>query len=109
LHALTQMLLAASATVRSSWTTNDNRQYLSSHKATGVAEAITAQGTQLVYLPPYSPDLNPIEQAFAKFKAVLRRAAQRTRDDLWQIIRRILERYQPQKCRNLFSNVGYAI
>jgi DDE superfamily endonuclease len=72
------MLLAASATVRSSWTTNDNRQYLSSHKATGVAEAITAQGTQLVYLPPYSPDLNPIEQASAKFKAVLRRAAQRT-------------------------------
>jgi transposase len=51
---------------------------LSIRKAAGVAEAITAQGAQLVYLPPYSPDLNPIEQAFAKFKAALRQAAERT-------------------------------
>jgi transposase len=55
---------------------------LSSHKAAGVAEAIAAQGAQLVYLPPYSPDLNPIEQAFAKFKAALRKAAERTREGL---------------------------
>ncbi len=72
-------------------------------------EAITAQGARLVYLPPYSPDLNPIEQVFAKFKAALRRAAERTRDGLWQAIGRILERYQPQECRNFFKNAGYAI
>jgi transposase len=83
--------------------------HLSSHKVAGVGEAITAQGAPLVYLPPYSPDLNPIEQAFAKFKAALRRAAERTRDDLWQTIGRILERYQPQECRNFFNNAGYAI
>jgi transposase len=61
---------------------------LSSHKAAGIAEAITAQGAQLVYLPPYSPDLNPIEQAFAKFKAALCRAAECTHDALWQTIGR---------------------
>jgi transposase len=73
---------------------------LSSHKAGGVVEALPAR---LVYLPPYSPDLNPIEQAFAKFKAALRRAAERTRG-------RILERYQPQECRrSFFNNAGYAI
>lgn len=77
-------------------------------KTEGV-EAITAQGARLVYLPPYSPDLNPIEQAFAKLKAALRRAAERTRDGLWQAIGRILERYQPQECRNFFKNAGYAI
>jgi transposase len=76
---------------------------LSSHKAAGVVEAITAQGAQLVYLPPYSPDLNPIEQAFAKFKAALRGAAERTRDELWQTIGRILVRYQPQECRSFFQ------
>jgi hypothetical protein len=82
---------------------------LSSHKTAGVAEAITAQGAQLVYLPPYSPDLNPIEQAFAKFKAALRHAAERTREGLWQTIGRTLDRYQPQECRNFFKNAGYAI
>jgi transposase len=66
---------------------------LSSHKITGIAEAIAAPGAQLIYLPPYSPDLNPIEQAFAKFKAVLRQAAQRTREGLWQTIGRSLELY----------------
>jgi len=82
---------------------------LSSHKAAGVAEAITAQGARLVYLPPYSPDLNPIEQAFAKFKAALRHAAERTREGLWQAIGRTLDRYQPQECRNFFRNAGYPI
>jgi transposase len=65
---------------------------LSSHKVVGVRAAIEAQGAQLVYLPPYSPDLNPIEQAFAKFKAALRQAAQRTREALWQTIGQTLER-----------------
>jgi transposase len=82
---------------------------LSSHKAGGVAEAIAAQGAQLIYLPPYSPDLNPIEQAFAKFKAALRHAAGRTREGLWQVIGRTLDRYRPQECRNFFKNAGYAI
>jgi len=81
---------------------------LTSHKTAGVAEAITAQGAQLVYLPPYSPDLNPIEQAFAKFKAALRKAAERTREGLWQLIGQTLDRFQPQECRNLFKNAGYA-
>ena len=55
------------------------------------------------------PDLNPIEQAFAKFKAALRHAAERTREGLWQAIGRTLDRYQPQECRNFFKNAGYAI
>jgi transposase len=82
---------------------------LTSHKAAGVAEAITAQGAHLVYLPPYSPDLNPIEQAFAKFKAALRQAAERTREGLWQLIGQTLDHFQPQECRNFFKNAGYAI
>jgi transposase len=81
---------------------------LSSHKIAGVEDAITAQGAQLVYLPPYSPDLNPIEQAFAKFKAVLRKAAERTREGLWQTIGRTLDLYPPQECRNFFTKAGYA-
>ena len=81
---------------------------LSSHKIAGIAEAITAQGAQLTYLPPYSPDLNPIEQAFAKFKAALRQAAERTREGLWQVIGRTLDCYPPQECRNFFNNAGYA-
>jgi transposase len=81
---------------------------LTSHKAAGVAEAIAAEGAQLVYLPPYSPDLNPIEQAFAKFKAALRKAAERTREGLWQLIGQTLDRFQPQECRNFFKNAGHA-
>ena len=81
---------------------------LSSHKVVGVRAAIEAQGAQLVYLPPYSPDLNPIEQAFAKFKAALRQAAERTREGLWQLIGQTLDRYPPQECRNFFNNAGYA-
>lgn len=81
---------------------------LSSHKIAGIKDAITAQGAQLLYLPPYSPDLNPIEQAFAKFKAALRKAAERTREALWQTIGRTLDLYPPQQCRNFFSQAGYA-
>jgi transposase len=82
---------------------------LSSHKIVGIAEAIAAQHAHLIYLPPYSPDLNPIKQAFAKFKTALRQAAERTHDGLWQTISCILERFHPQECRNFFSNAGYAI
>ena len=81
---------------------------LSSHKIAGIEAAITAQGAPLIYLPPYSPDLNPIEQAFAKLKAVLRQAAQRTREGLWQTIGRSLDLYPPQQCRNFFLKAGYA-
>jgi transposase len=81
---------------------------LSSHKAAGVAEAITAQGAQLIYLPPYSPDLNPIEQAFAKYKALLHKAAECTVESLWQTIGRIADLFPPAQCRNFFNSAGYA-
>jgi len=81
---------------------------LASHKIAGIKEAIAAQDADLLYLPPYSPDLNPLEQAFAKFKAALRKAAERTREALWQTIGRTLERYSPKECRNFFNQAGYA-
>jgi len=81
---------------------------LASHKIAGIKEAIAAQDADLLYLPPYSPDLNPIEQAFAKFKAALRKAAERTREALWQTIGRTLECYSPKECRNLFNQAGHA-
>jgi transposase len=81
---------------------------LSSHKIAGIREAIEAQDAQLIYLPPYSPDLNPIEQAFAKLKAALRQAAERTREGLWQTIGRRLDLCSPQQCRNFFNQAGYA-
>jgi transposase len=81
---------------------------LASHKVAGINEAITAEGAELLYLPPYSPDLNPIEQAFAKFKAALRKAAERTREALWQTIGRTLDLYPPQQCRGFFNQAGYA-
>jgi len=81
---------------------------LASHKIAGIKEAIAAQAADLLYLPPYSPDLNPIEQAFAKFKAALRKAAERTREALWQTIGRTLDLYSPRECRNFFNQAGYA-
>ena len=81
---------------------------LRSHKVAGIAEAIAARGAQLVYLPPYSPDLNPIEQAFAKYKALLRKAAERTVESLWQTIGRIADLFSPAECRNFFNSAGYA-
>jgi transposase len=82
---------------------------LSSHKVAGVREAIEAQGARIIYLPPYSPDLNPIEQSFAKFKAILRQLGERTVDGLWHAIGHTLDRYPPQECRNFFKAAGYAI
>ena len=81
---------------------------LSSHKIAGIEDAINAQGAQLVYLPPYRPDLNPIEQAFAKFKAAPRQAAERTHEGLWLAIGRTLDLCQLEQCHNFFSNAGYA-
>ncbi len=80
---------------------------LGSHKVAGVREAIEARGASLVYLPPYSPDLNPIEQAFAKLKALLRKIAARTVAALWDALGNILGRFTPQECANYLANAGY--
>ena len=80
---------------------------LASHKVAGVREAIEARGATLVYLPPYSPDLNPIEQAFAKLKALLRKLAARTVHALWGALGDILARFTPQECANYLANAGY--
>ena len=80
---------------------------LSSHKAPAVRAAIEASGARLLFLPPYSPDFNPIEQAFSKLKAHLRKAAERTIHGLWNAIGRILNLYSQQECANYFTNSGY--
>jgi transposase len=81
---------------------------LGSHRVAGVREAIEAAGARLLYLPPYSPDLNPIEKAFAKLKALLRRAAERTVEGLWAAIGRLLDCFEAPECRNYFRHCGYA-
>jgi transposase len=80
---------------------------LSSHKVTGVREMIEARSATLLYLPPYSPDLNPIEQAFAKLKALLRKLAARTVAKLWDALGELLLRFTPQECLNYLANAGY--
>lgn len=80
---------------------------LSSHKVAGVREAVEAAGATLLYLPPYSPDLNPIEMAFAKLKALLRRQAARTRDALWNTIGSLLERFTSAECSRYLAHCGY--
>jgi transposase len=80
---------------------------LSSHKGQAIREAIEAAGAQLLFLPPYSPDFNPIEKAFSKLKAHLRKAAERTIHGLWDAIGRILDLYSPQECANYFTACGY--
>ena len=81
---------------------------LSSHKRAGVREAIEAVGARLEFLPPYSPDLNPIELAFAKLKALLRKAAARTIEDLESTIASLLDQFTPQECRAYFRHCGYS-
>ncbi len=80
---------------------------LGAHKVMDVEHAIRAAGESLLYLPPYSPDLNPIEQAFAKLKVLLRRAAARTKDALWSTIGQLLGEFSPAECRNYLANSGY--
>jgi transposase len=80
---------------------------LSIHKVAGVREAIRAAGASVLYLPSYSPDLNPIEQLFAKFKALLRKAAARTLTALWQTIGTSLDDFTPAECQNYIVNSGY--
>lgn len=81
---------------------------LSSHKVVGVEEAIQAAGARVMFLPPYSPDLNPIEQVFAKLKALLRKAEERTISRLWDRIGSILDCFDPAECRHYLRHSGYA-
>ena len=80
---------------------------LPAHKVQGVQEAIEAVGASLRYLPPYSPDFNPIEMVFSKLKALLRAAEARTMPDLWQAIANALKRFTPNECRNYLVAAGY--
>jgi transposase len=80
---------------------------LPGHKGPRVRELIEAAGAQLLYLPPYSPDFNPIENAFAKLKALLRKAAERTVEGLWTAIGKLIDLFKPQECQNLFAAHGY--
>lgn len=80
---------------------------LSSHKRAGVREAIESVGATLLYLPPYSPDFNPIEQAFAKFKWLLKSAAERTVEALWNTCGQLLDEFTPTECRNYIHHCGY--
>jgi transposase len=82
---------------------------LGSHKVTGIREAIAARGAGLLYLPPYSPDFNPIEQSFAKLKSLIRKAAARTREALWTAIGTFLDRFKPHECANYFAKSGYVL
>lgn len=82
---------------------------LASHKVSGIRDAIEGLGAQLIYLPPYSPDFNPIEQAFAKLKALLRAAAARTVSQLESVIGNLLDQFTQSECRNYFAHSGYAI
>lgn len=80
---------------------------LSSHKVRGVREAIEARGASVLYLPSYSPDLNPIEMAFAKLKQLWRAAAARTREALWNVIGQSLHAITPTECANYLAHCGY--
>ncbi len=80
---------------------------LSSHKVHGIRTAIEAAGAELRYLPPYSPDLNPIEQLFAKFKAHLRKIAARSVEALWTVIGKTVGAFEPGECKNYIRHAGY--
>ncbi len=81
---------------------------LGSHKVDGIRQSIERRGATLRYLPPYSPDLNPIELAFAKLKAMLRAAAARSLHQLWDRIGILLQCFSPNECANFFRHAGYA-
>ena len=81
---------------------------LGSHKGQAVRKAIRAAGAKLFFLPPYSPDLNPIEQVFAKLKTLLRKADERSVQATWQRIGALLATFKPDECSNYLVNAGYA-
>ncbi len=80
---------------------------LAAHKVDGVRQAIAAAGASILYLPPYSPDLNPIGQLFAKLKALLRKAAARTKEALWTVTGDLPARFTPDQCANYLAHCGY--
>ena len=80
---------------------------LPAHKISGVREAIEKAGARLLFLPPYSPDFNPIEMAFSKLKALLRKAAARTVDELWSVVADCLSAFKTEECRQYFEAAGY--
>lgn len=81
---------------------------LGSHKGRAARKAIRAAGAKLIFLPPYSPDLNPIEQVFAKLKTLLRKVDARSVEETWQSIGKLLNTFQPAECSNYLVNAGYA-
>lgn len=81
---------------------------LASHKSPAVRKAIRKAGARLLFLPPYSPDLNPIEQVFAKLKHLLRNAAERCKETVWRRIGNLLDKFTPKECANYIANAGYA-
>ena len=82
---------------------------LSSHKSSQALELLRAQGNDLIFLPPYSPDLNPIEMAFSKLKTLIRKAAARTYQALWRQVGAVCDLFQPKECRNFFKAAGYGL
>ena len=80
---------------------------LPAHKITGVRSTIEAGGAHLLYLPPSSPDFNPIEMAFSKFKALIRAAEPRTLEDLRKAAANAIEKFIPTECKNFFDKAGY--
>ena len=85
----------------------DGAMNVPAHKSAGVRTVIEAAGASLRHLPPYSPDFNPIEQAFSKLKAILRKAAARTIPDLWAAIGEAIPQFKPRECANYFEAAGY--
>ena len=81
---------------------------LSSHKSNAVRQAIRATGAKLFFLPPYSPDLNPIEQVFSKLKRLLRKAKERKKEHTCRQIGKLLDQFKPEKCAKYLKNSGYA-
>lgn len=81
---------------------------LNSHKGDAVWQMIRKAGARLLFLPAYSPDLNPIEQVFAKLKTLLRKAEERTIESLWKRVGQLLQSFQPNECANYLQNAGYA-
>lgn len=82
---------------------------LSAHKSQRAEQAVRAKGAWLLFLPPYSPELNPIEMAFSKLKAHLRKTAARTIGDLWKAVGKICDLFSPEECRNYFREAGYGL
>ena len=80
---------------------------LSSHKVAGVKETIESVGAKVVYLPPYSPDFNPIENVFSKLKALVRKEKMRTVETLWRKLGELCDKFSPEECKNYFRHAGY--